>query len=45
MIAWHGIQRQIIWIFCRESDVSGQFDLKTINSQLNSSAGAKARPI
>ena len=22
-IAWHGIQRQIIWIFCRESEVSG----------------------
>ena len=21
-IAWHGIQRRIIWIFCRESDVS-----------------------
>ena len=23
LIAWHGIQRQIIWIFCRESEVSG----------------------
>ena len=23
MIAWHGIKRQIIWIFCRESEVSG----------------------
>ena len=23
IIAWHGIQRQIIWIFCRESEVSG----------------------
>ena len=22
-IAWHGIQRRIIWIFCRESEVSG----------------------
>ena len=22
-IAWHGIQRRIIWIFCRESKVSG----------------------
>ena len=22
MIAWHGIKRQIIWIFCRESEVS-----------------------
>ena len=23
LISWHGIQRQIIWIFCRESEVSG----------------------
>ena len=22
-IAWYGIQRRIIWIFCRESEVSG----------------------
>ena len=22
-IAWHGIQRRIIWIFCREGEVSG----------------------
>ena len=22
-IAWHGIQRRIIWIFCSESEVSG----------------------
>ena len=22
-IAWHGIQRRIIWIFCCESEVSG----------------------
>ena len=23
LIAWHGIQQHIIWIFCRESEVSG----------------------
>ncbi len=39
-IAWHGIQRQIIWMFCRESEVSGQFDLKTVHSQLDSSTKA-----
>ena len=30
-IAWQGIQRQILWILCRESEVS-RFDLKTIHS-------------
>ena len=39
-IAWHGIQRRIIWIFCRESEVSGYFDLKTVHSQLNLSTEA-----
>ena len=39
-IAWHGIQQRIIWIFCHESEVSGQFDLKTIHSRLNSSTDA-----
>ena len=39
-IAWHGIQRRIIWIFCHESEVSGLFDLKTVHSQLNSSTEA-----
>ena len=43
LIAWHGIQRQIIWIFCRESKVSGQFDLKTVHSQRNPSTGADDR--
>ena len=44
-IAWHGIQWQIIWIFCRESEVSGQFDLKTIHSRLNSSTDADDKTI
>ena len=44
-IAWHGIQRRIIWIFCRESEVSGQFDLKTIHSQLNSSTDTDDKTI
>ena len=43
MIAWHGIQRQIIWIFCRESEGSGYFDLKTVHSQRNSSTGTDDR--
>ena len=40
-IAWHGI----IWIFCHESEVSGQFDLKTIHSRLNSSTYADDKTI
>ena len=43
LIACHGIQRQIIWIFCRESEVSGSFDLKAVHSQRNSTTGADGR--
>ena len=43
LIAWHGIQQHIIWIFCRESEVSGYFDLKTVHSQRNSSTGTDDR--
>ena len=44
-IAWHGIQRRIIWIFCRESEVSGYCDLKTVYSRLNSSTDADDKTI
>ena len=44
-IAWHGIQRRIIGIFCRESEVNGYFDLKTIHSRLNSSTDADDKTI
>ena len=44
-IDWQEKQLQIVWIFCRESEVSGWFDLKPVHSQLNPSAEAMTRPI